>query len=510
MIRTTARLCAVGLAAMTGLLLFHGGPRSEIPSAAAAPDVYNVSAMSSVVDTRSYQTGSPVDPAPAVNTAIPLASISADNGPKAEAHAAFVEPPATAQAATGLQNIPVPYPTQVEALCAACSAPVVRDAEGQVDQSIDGARVRTGGGHAHAEADTTSSLADGSNGFTSVGPLDQVSDLYNALVYDLYSQVIDKPGSTPPPAPLNSPPPCQPGPAPVGPVCPSTLPLVNTLVQTGVTEAHTTMSTTSAGTVVDTVATARDLQLVDGLITVASVVTEVRTTGDGTDKGTTISARNDISGVCVGGDCSYSITADGICKQVGGLCANDPVNQGLRSQGINVCRLGTSTSHSGTNAVGTAAGIIVEFHARTVNGSSSPDPTYYANYGGACEPLPPTPHADFDGISSYAVVGESSAQATTASFPACDVCGGSGLVPLPASGNGGSGATLGGTTTTSFGSGGTAQGGALPRTRVAATTAGVGIAGLRERRGLLLAVFGLLELVMLTNLTATALARRAA
>src|SRR6266567_3382294 len=114
MIRTTARLVMVALTVGGLLLVLNTGPRATIPVHATQPDLFFVTASSAALDTRNYSSGSPTDPAPAANTAIPLASISADNGPTMDSHAAYVEPPTVAQAATHLNNVPIPYPTQVD------------------------------------------------------------------------------------------------------------------------------------------------------------------------------------------------------------------------------------------------------------------------------------------------------------------------------------------------------------------------------------------------------------
>src|SRR5260370_825225 len=88
-----------------------------------------------------------------------------------------------------------------------------------------------------------------------------------------------------PPPPLNSPPPCATLTAPGAPsplsVCPAALPLVQTAVQTGASDALTTITTSDQGTLLDTVAGIAGTQLLDGLITIATLRTERRAMGDG-------------------------------------------------------------------------------------------------------------------------------------------------------------------------------------------------------------------------------------
>ena len=516
MMRMTARLILIAVTVVGLLLVMNTGPRHTIQAHATQPDLYSVSASSAAMDTRNYDSGNPLDPAPAGNTAIPLASVTAANGPMTAAHAAFVEPPGAAQAATQLNNVPIPYPTQVDALCAACAKPVVRDADGQVAQDLDGGRVSTGAGRAHAAADKLAGLAQASNGRQSVGPLDQATNFYDALVYDLYNAVINKPGNPPPPAPVPSPPCVPSGGLPLpgatgGQVCTSTLPEVGVLAEAGASYARTAVTTSDVdGTVVDTTANLQDVDLLDGLVSIGSIVTTVHSSSDGTAARTMVKADNTIQRVCVGGDCSFSITAQGICQQVQ-VCAEDPVNDALRSEGFNICRLGTGSTQDGTTVTASAAGVVLEWHAKATGGSYSPDPTYYADFGGACAPSASAPRTGFYGISSYVILGESSGQEHTDLFPTCTVCTTvvqslqnfePGIPPIPpAPGNS--------TTTITNTIPGTATSGTGGTTQTVVRTAPTAIAGLKDRRGLLLAVFGFLELILLSNLTAMALARRA-
>ena len=533
-LRTTARWAVVVLALGFMLFALQRGPSSAVGVHAQQPDVYQVTAMSAAADTRHYQTGSPVDPAPAINTAIPLTSIVADNAPKTDAHAAFAEPPQTAQAATGLQNVPVPYPTQVEALCANCATPVINTAEGDTDQSLDGSRIQSGGGSAHAQAAPLAAVADAANGRQTIGPDDQVKNLYDAAVSDAYSQVINKPAPSaspaPPgvPAPFNQPPACQTAPAPVpsvapsaGQVCPSTLPLADVLARTSSSDSRTTVDTGDAGTVVDSFASLGDTQILDGLITIGAIRTEVKATGDGVDAHSTITATTDVLDVCAGTVCNLSITAAGVCPMAEAsnvqLCTNDPINQQLRQNGINVCRLGTATSGSKTSTVtGTAAGVLVEFHAQgTASNGYAPDGTYFNGEKGLCLAASPTPRPGYSGINSWTVLGESSVQLFTRTFPTCTSCGSS-EEALPISlDNGSPGETIPGvpgstvTTITNPGASGSAPrnpgaGGAAFGTPRISTTA----AALPDRRPLELAAFALLEVVLLGNLTMMAAMRR--
>jgi hypothetical protein len=515
MMRMTARLVLIAVTVVGLLLVMNTGPRSTIHAHATQPDLYSVTASSSAMDTRNYDSGNPLDPAPAGNTAIPLASVTAANGPMTAAHAAFVEPPGAAEAATQLNNVPVPYPTQADALCAACAKPVVRDADGQVAQDFDGGRVTAGAGRAHAEADKLAGLAQASNGRQSVGPLDQATNFYDALIYDLYNAVIYKPGSPPPPFPVPSPPcvPSQGLPLPGatgGQVCTATLPEVGVLAEAGASYARTTVTTDDTnGTVADTTANLHDVNLLDGLVSIGSIVTTVHSSSDGTVARTSVKADNTIQRVCVGGNCSFSITAQGICQAVQ-VCADDPVNDALRSEGFNICRLGTGSTQDGTTVTASAAGVVVEWHAKAVSGNYAPDPDYYKNFGGACAPSASTPHQGFYGISSYVILGESSGQEHTDLFPTCSVCttvvpnlpviepGIPAVPPVPGSSTTTITNTVPGAATT------TGPGG----TKILVGTAPTGIAGLKDRRGLLLAVFGFLELILLSNLTAMALARR--
>ena len=500
MMRSTARLLLIALTVVGLLLVLNTGPRAPIAAHATQPDLYSVNAMSAAMDTRNYQSGNSLDPAPVINTALPIASMTADNSPATEAHAAFVEPPGVAQAATGLENVPVPYPTQADALCSACTRPIIRDADGQVAEDFNGGRISTGGGRAHVEADQYAGVAQASNARSSVSPLDQAITLYNALITDLYNNAGGLPGA-----------PCAPVPAPGvvsgNQVCTGALPDVSVLAEAGASYARTTVATDGNGTVVDTTANLQDAQLLDGLVTIGSIVTDVHSSGDGTPAHTSVRATTTVTGVCAAGDCTVSLTADGICHMVNQVCAEDPINDQLRSEGFNICRLNTGSTQSGTTSTGSAAGVVVEWHAKQDGSNYAPDPTYYKTYGTACEPAPPAVHAGFYGLSSYTILGESSAQEHTDLAPTCTACStgtGTGATvipgepPVP---------PIPGSSTTTI-----TNNVAVPgpgSTRLVAGPAGAtAIAGLKDRRGLLLAVFGLLELIMLSNLTAMAMARR--
>jgi hypothetical protein len=504
--RGLTRWVLVGMAIVAMILVIGAGPKNTIRAAATPPDVYSVTAGSSAADTRAYQTGSPVDPAPAVNTAIPLTSVIADNQPQTSAHAAYLEPPTTAQAATNLNNVPVPYPTQVDALCANCSSPLNKNADGNVDQPIDGSRVALSGGHAHAEAAPTQALAQATVAQQTLGPLDQLTNFYNAIVSDLYAKLSGPPpvplpvGGTPPPAPCPSPP----------LLCTSALPAVSVLAQTGPAQAQTKIDAGGSSVVVDTSSSISGTRLLDGLITIATIHTDVATKGDGTAAGTSIKASNDVSGVKFMGQ-DFTLTADGLCHigEQPQLCKSDPVNTALHNAGFNVCRLSTLTSPAGSTMVtGNAEGVLVEWHARTVNGQSAPDPKYYDTFGDrGCEYAPPAPHADFSGMSAYVVLGESSAQSSTQSFPGCTTCLATLTGPIGGGDQGGGQGSIGfSAVPPSNGAGGGGQ--SKPATTNSQLAVSSGLFGIRDRRPLLLTVFGLLELILLSNLTAMALSRR--
>ena len=525
-LRRSARYLLVAIAGGALVATIGTGPRSPVAVRAVQPDVYQATAASASIDTRSYQTGSPVDPAPAINTATPFASLTADNSPRTEAHAAYAEPPALAQAATGLNNVPVPYASQAEALCANCATPVIQNADGNGDVVLNGSRTEAGAGVAHAEAAPLVATSHASDGRLRIGADDQLKNLYDAAIGDIYAQ-LNKPAPSPappsPPPPLNSPPPCATLTAPGAPsplsVCPAALPLVQTAVQTGASDALTTITTSDQGTVLDTVSSIAGTQLLDGLITIGTIRTEVRATGDGSDAHSKVTALNDIQRVCVLNDCSFSITAGGICKAGDSLqaCANDPFNQQLRQEGINVCRLGTASAGEGTPLVtGTAAGVLVEFHALADSKNNiTPDPGYYKGFQGDCAAGAPVPRSDFaGGVSSYNIIGESSAQLFTRVFPTCSACSAT-TTDVGAAGStdtslviSGAPAIPGVTTVTSPGGAPAsvvkkpAQNGAANAGAIVQLSPG------HDRRPLLLAAFAAFELVLLLNLTAIARSRR--
>lgn len=528
------------LFAVGGMLFVLGhGPSSSIVARATQPDVYQVTAASAAIDTDGYQTGSPVDPAPAVNTAIPLTSIAADNQPSTNVHAAYVEPPTTAQAATQLNNVPVPYATQANALCSNCQSPVDVTADGNFAQGVDGERISTGAGRAHAVANPLAATADASNGTTTIGSPDQLTTLYDAVIGDFYTQfnTPHPPPSplpnNPPPSQLAAPPPCQSAPAapsPLGtvagtppPVCPGSVQPQSIVAQTGASESHTKVTTDSTGTSVDTFADLHNTQLLDGLVNVASIRTEVSGVGDGTAGGTKATATNTIGEVCVAGQCGLQITADGVCKQAAQICTNDPINNGLRSFGFNICRLNSSTGISGTTATGDAQGILLEWHllVNPKDGSTAPDQHYYDHYKGACDSGFSIPHTN-NGTSFYLKIGRSEAQLSTKTFPSLASSGSPGgtsgtnaSTPVTVSAPGSNSSTNTNTTTTIVSpvaaSGGAGGGASIKTVRTPyAVPAGVPVlVGDKDRKALSLVVFGLLELVLLSNLTAMALSRRA-
>ncbi len=521
--RASARWGLV-LAAVVAMLAALGtGPRATETARATQPDVYQATAGSSAVNVMGFQTGSAVDPAPVVNTAFPLTGITADNGPSTLAHAAYVEPPAVAQAATGLNNVPVPYATQADAQCNVCSAPRTADADGTADQSLDGGRVELSGGKAHSQANLYAALATASDGEQRVAPFDQVATLFDALVNDVYSQAINKPGNAPPPSQLAAPP-CATSPATApgplaGPlstfstVCANDLPLHSLLVSASASDSTSQVTTDSNGTVVDATSQVNGTRLLDGLITVGSIHTAAHAVGDGTAAGTHVTTGNDIEQVCVAGDCGdYSITAAGICTQAEShsapLCENDQLNQQLRTHGFNVCRLGSATSQSDTTATASVSGLLVEFHAVGDNGGYTPDAGYFTN-GSLCEAAPPAPRAGWSGISFYAIVGTSSLQLHTDLFPSAaasvqDITGPA-MPNLPD--QGGSSTTTTTTIVNNVTSGGVYPKAVKPPIPTPPSYAVVYGKG-NDRRPLLLTVFGLLELILLSNLTAMARARR--
>ncbi|HEX3604770.1 MAG TPA: hypothetical protein VH134_02520 [Candidatus Dormibacteraeota bacterium] len=490
-------------------------------ASAVAPDVYQVTAGSSVVDTDAFQTGV-ISPSPFFKTAFPLTSVTSNNEPLSEAHAAFLEPPTVAQAASNLNNIAIPYPTQAEALCANCSTPLSQDADGNVDQHINGTRITLGAGHAHAESTKLTALGEASNGVQTVGALDQLTGLYTQAVSSFYANVVNHPGSTPPPKPISEKPGCQQAPqsalTPDKQVCPAAPPAVSVVAQTGGSSSHSQVITDDNGTIVDTLSNLTATRLFNGLIYISSIATEVRAAGDGTAKGSTVSATNAIQGVCVNNDCNFSITAAGICKTGAVDCGNDPVNMGLRQQGFNLCKLSAQTARAGNSVVGDASGLLLEWHVKNDGkGNQAPDPEYYKSFGNsACENGIATPHEEFAGTSFYLKLGRSEAQLTTRSFP---TFGGS--FPSNDNSTAGAGTTATGTGTTgSTGTGGSSTlgggtpvlgpttGGAHPPVPLGSVSAVASLDGVKDRRPLLLSVFGLLEVILLCNLTAMALARR--
>ena len=527
--RQGARLALVAVVAviMVFALALPTGLRGTEHAGAAVPDVYQVTAGSSVIDTDSFQTGV-ISPSPFFNTAFPLTSVTSNNQPLAEAHAAFLEPPQSAQAASNLNNVAIPYPTQAEALCANCDTPLNQDADGNVDQYINGSRITLGAGHAHAQSNKLTAFGDASNGVQTIGSLDQLTTLYTEAVASFYANVVNHPGSTPPPKPLSAPPGCQSAPqsalTPTKQVCPAAPPVVNVVAQTGGSSSHSQVITDDNGTAVDTLANVTGTKLFNGLVYIASIATEVKAFGDGTAAGTKVNATNAIQGVCVNNDCHYSITTEGICKSGSSSCGNDGVNKALRQQGFNLCKLNAQTAKAGNSAVGDASGLLLEWHVKNDGkGNQAPDPDYYKSFGdSACENGIATPHDTFAGTSFYLKIGRSEGQLTTKSFPGFSggLSGGgsgsgTGSSGLPGTASSGSGLT--GTNGSYALGGGTPSFGGLPSTgqtrpQVPLGTEAVGasLEGVKDRRPLLLSVFGLLEVVLLCNLTAMTLARRGA
>jgi len=523
--RRSARwaLVVVATAVMLLVLAFPFGVRGSQHAAAVEPDVYQVTAGSSVIDTDSFQTGV-ISPSPFFNTAFPLTSVTSNNQPLAEAHAAFLEPPQSAQAASNLNNVAIPYPTQAEALCANCSSPLSQDADGNVDQHINGTRITLGAGHAHAQSNKLTAFGDASNGVQTVGSLDQLTNLYTQAVASFYYNVVNHPGSTPPPKPLNAPPDCQQAPqsvlTPDKKVCPAAPPAVSLIAQTGGSSSHSQVITDDSGTAVDTLSSITATKLLNGLIYIASIATEVKAAGDGTAAGTNVAATNAIQGVCVDNDCHYSITTDGICKQGSSSCGNDPVNQALRMQGFNLCKLNAQTAKAGTEVTGDASGLLLEWHVKNDGqGHNAPDPDYYKAFGNsACENGISFPHDNFAGTSFYLKIGRSEAQLSAKTFPAFSGGFSSDNTNITSPVAGGAPATGGGAALTgtggaySLGGGtpvnipGTGSGGTRPVPLSSTTVAN--LEGVKDRRPLLLSVFGLLEVILLCNLTAMAMARR--
>jgi hypothetical protein len=525
--RQGARLALVGIVAaiMVFALALPTGLRGTERAAAVAPDVYQVTAGSSVIDTDSFQTGV-ISPSPFFNTAFPLTSVTSNNEPLAEAHAAFLEPPQSAQAASNLNNVAIPYPTQAEALCANCETPLSQDADGNVDQHINGTRITLGAGHAHAQSNKLTAFGDASNGVQTIGSLDQLTGLYTEAVASFYANVVNHPGSTPPPKPLSAPPGCADAPesalTPDKRVCPAAPPAVTVVAQTGGSSSHSQVVTDDNGTAVDTLANVTATRLFNGLIYIASIATEVRAFGDGTAAGTKVAATNAIQGVCVNGDCQYSITTEGICKAGSSACGNDGVNQALRKQGFNLCRLSAQTAKAGNSVVGDSSGLLLEWHVKNDGqGHQAPDPDYYKSFGNsACENGIASPHDEFAGTSVYLKIGRSEGQLTTKSFPGFSGGfsggGSSSSTGTGTAATGGSALTgtggaysLGGGTPATFG-GLPATGGTRPAVPLGTEAVGASLEGVKDRRPLLLSVFGLLEVILLCNLTAMTLARRGA
>ena len=524
-LRTSARWLVVILALGLMLVSLRHGPSAPVSVRAQQPDVYLATASSAATDTRTYETGSPVDPAPLVNTATPLASITADNSPRTEAHAAYSEPPGAAQAATNLENVPIPYATAAESLCVACARPVVHDAEGSATQTLDGSRIDVQGGNAHTEAGLAAATAIATNAEQRVGPLDQLAQLYDSAVADIYG-ALDKPAAPglPPPVPpvtvpspppaLTSPPPCvSPPTGGIPSLCPGSAPASGSVVDTAANDARTTITVDSTGTVVDTTSAINGSRLLGGLISIASIRTEVVARGDGKPGDSKVDASNDVEGVCVLGDCSYTITANGVCKRaeaaVSEACANDPINQALRGDGLNVCRLNTATSGGRTEVVtGNAAGVLVEFHAYIVSGTRHPDSHYYDGYAGDCSSGAPVPRAHYNGDSSFTILGESSAQLFTRLLPACTICGQQAIVAPGQT----SSEPNGGTTTSSIsvGGGDAVQSGGHGTPGVALGTPTLTSSGGRsgDDRPLELAALAMLEIVLLGNISTIARLRR--
>ncbi len=524
--RQGARLALVAVVTviMVFALALPTGLRGTERAGAVAPDVYQVTAGSSVIDTDSFQTGV-ISPSPFFNTAFPLTSVTSNNQPLAEAHAAFLEPPQSAQAASNLNNVAIPYPTQAEALCANCDTPLSEDADGNIDQHINGTRITLGAGHAHAQSNKLTAFGDASNGVQTIGSLDQLTTLYTEAVASFYANVVNHPGSTPPPKPLNAPPGCADAPqsalTPNKQVCPAAPPTVSVVAQTGGSSSHSQVVTDDNGTAVDTLSNVSATKLFNGLIYIASIATEVKALGDGTSAGTRVDATNAIQGVCVNNDCHYSITTQGICKSGSSACENDGVQPGAAHAGLQPLqaqRPDREGGQLGRRRLLGAAPRVARQERRP--GQQGPRPRllqelrqqrlrerhrHSARQLRRHLLLPedraqrgPAHHQEVPGLRRRLQPNGGSPPSSTGSGTAAT--GGSALT-----GTGGA-YTLGGGTP-NFG-GLPSTGGARPQVPLGTERGGASLEGVKDRRPLLLSVFGLLEVVLLCNLTAMTLARR--
>jgi hypothetical protein len=345
-----------------------------------------------------------------------------------------------------------------------------------------------------------------------------VRTLFDAALDDVWPSL--QPGTRPP---------CRSGvPAPsmlstFSTVCSDDLPLHSVLVATAAAEATTQVNTDTTGTQIQSTSQVDGVQLLDGVISIGSIRTQAVAQGDGSPGGTRSSLVDEVRSVCVGSDCtSYTLTAGGICVQAQTACSNNPVNKALRSQGFNVCLLGQAQSKAGTSTAATASGVLVEFHAKSVpappnpgpgvpgTGSTFiPDPDYYSSFGDApCEAAAPAPHVGWSGISMYVILGESSVQLHTDVFPSSTIPITADTTPPAFDAGGGGSSTTTVTTIVNNPNGGGVYPGKAQSAPAKAPSLALVFGKVNDRRPLMLAVFGLLELILLSNLTAMARARR--
>src|SRR5581483_8056507 len=156
------------------------------------------------------------------------------------------------------------------------------DADGNIDQPINGARIEVSGGKAHAQANLYNALAVGSDAAQTVAPFDQVKQLFDAAIGDAWANAVSK---FPPPAPAA--PPCQSGlPAPsnlstFSAVCSSDLPLHSVFVSAAGAEASTHVATDTTGTLIESTSQVNGVRILDGIIDIGSIRTTATAQGDG-------------------------------------------------------------------------------------------------------------------------------------------------------------------------------------------------------------------------------------
>ena len=170
-------------------------------------------------------------------------------------------------------------------------------------------------------------------------------------------------------------------------------------------------------------------------------------------------------------------------------------------QGFNLCKLNAQTAKAGTEVTGDASGLLLEWHVKNDGqGHNAPDPDYYKAFGNsACENGISFPHDNFAGTSFYLKIGRSEAQLSAKTFPAFSGGFSSDNTNITSPVAGGAPATGGGAALTGTGGAYSLGGG---------STTVANLEGVKDRRPLLLSVFGLLEVILLCNLTAMAMARR--